>query len=392
MLHTQLHARRPLRLLTAALLACLAPTPAWSESPTESKSSTPSACIPFTHVKTQPMAFTAAPKVRFMVGGRRHEVTMDTGSVGVVLSARLIDNYEELVKKTNAAQGWSFLSSSKLLWVGHWVPLTVTFLDPNDKPIATSSVPVLGVEQEVVCPKYTSGPTCPDTPLKKASKGIIYMGVGFGREKDHQPQGTPDKNPLLNLTSIGQTPVTPQSLKRGYIINPKGVTVGLTPANMAGFDLIKLTKDTDPDHKGDWQPLPMCISVNESPCISGSALIDTGIPQMYLTVPSTVKFDTVPEKDLSVPSRTLKVLAPKSTVKVSFPDAVKPVASYGFTLGDTSNILAPAQAIPSMGKTPAAFVNTGRHFLREFQFLYDAEEGQVGLKRLDKTQETGCGG
>jgi hypothetical protein len=102
--------------------------------------------------------------------------------------------------------GSSFLSSSKRLWVGHWVPLTVTFLDQNDKPVATSFVPVLGVEQEVICPSYVQGTTCPDQPLQQATGDIIYMGVGFAREHDHQPQGTPDKNPLLNLTSIGQKP------------------------------------------------------------------------------------------------------------------------------------------------------------------------------------------
>jgi len=42
--------------------------------------------------------------------------------------------------------------------------------------------------------------------------------------------------------------------------------------------------------------------------------------------------------------------------------------------------------IPSSTEPPppapkkAPFINTGRHFLRQYQFLYDAKQGYVGMK------------
>ncbi|EPX58030.1 hypothetical protein D187_004319 [Cystobacter fuscus DSM 2262] len=58
-----------------------------------------------------------------------------------------------------------------------------------------------------------------------------------------------------------------------------------------------------------------------------------------------------------------------------------PIASYTFTVGNTPppNPLQPAQVITST-KGKSAFVNTGRHFLRGFDVLYDADGGFFGLK------------
>jgi hypothetical protein len=373
------------------MLAGLWPAVATAQAagPANTESFTKSGLIPFYRSQKAPPPFTGAPTVRFRAGGKIHLAAMDTGSVGIALSASQIENYDALLKTKGVSQGWSYLSSSKRLWVGHWVPLTVTFLDNEDRPIASAEVPVLGVEYETRCPDYVSGPTCPDVPRRKAPDTIHYMGVGFGREHDRQPQGTPDKNPFLNITQIGQTQVAPGSMRRGYILSPEGVTVGLTEQNSAGFRLVKLT--ADPLHPGDWQALPMCISVNQSPCVSGSALIDTGITHMYLTVPDSMHFKTVWRPDPSFRQKLLKVLAPGTVVEVRFPGSENPTQSYQFKVGEQCNPAAPTLAIPSGGKNPVVFVNTGRHFLRSFQFLYDADTGQVGLKKLEPPQAApGC--
>ncbi len=106
-----------------------------------------------------------------------------------------------------------------------------------------------------------------------------------------------------------------------------------------------------------------------------------------------MQYQTVSETDASVPGKQFPVLAPMTTVKVSFPNARSPAASYGFAVGD-ENKLAPTQAIPMHRDEQPAFVNTGRHFLRGFRFLYDADGGQVGLKQSSETGSTGtaCGG
>jgi len=103
---------------------------------------------------------------------------------------------------------------------------------------------MLALETQYTCPDWSekaNQPTCAE-PRKTVTRptGIAYMGVGFGREHDGQPQGTPDKNPLLNLTAIDGTPIQPGTYRAGYVVTPSGVHVGLSAANSHDFALGKL--------------------------------------------------------------------------------------------------------------------------------------------------------
>ncbi|HYE49413.1 MAG TPA: hypothetical protein VEB20_07480 [Azospirillaceae bacterium] len=352
---------------------------------------TVSQCIPF--AVPQAVPFTEAPKLSFSVqGSARMTVTMDTGSVGVALASGKIPGYAQLKASPAAKPGYQFLSSSKVLWVGTWVPVVVTLFDGQGQEVATATVPILGVEQSGVCQNYANDGTCPDpNALQPAGNSdIVYMGVGFGREADYQPQGTPDKNVLLNLATVGKTAVTPATFKPGYIIGTTGVTVGLTPQNTQGFGFVKLQPLAQ---YNDWQPVGMCISINGAACAQGTALIDTGIPQSYVTVPSSMTFQTVSAPDASEPSRTVQVLAPGTTVSVAFAGTAGTVATDAFTISAPGiappQPQEPLQVIPWMGKEQKpTFINTGRHFLRQVQFLYDPSGGHVGFK----PQSGGCGG
>jgi hypothetical protein len=366
-------------------LACLlaGALPAVSQGAPDYSAFSASVCIPFANPQSVP--FTDPPKLRFSVsGGSVKTVTMDTGSVGIALAYDQIPNYKRLKVDPDAKPGYQFLSSSKILWKGTWVRTAVTFYD-GSTPVATSLVPVLGVEQEVVCQSYSGGGTCGNIPLHSAKgREIAYMGVGFGREEDHQPQGTPDKNPLLNLNTIAGRAVA-GVFNRGYIIGSTGVTVGLTSVNTRGFSFIKLIPSNE--YSGDWMPASMCVQINGSPCSPGSVLVDTGIPQSYVTVPSSVQFETVQVRDPSDRSKTVGVLASGTVVAVNLPGLPNPVAVDSFTVGQHAPV-EPLLVIPFRSDTRKPFVNTGRHFLRQFQFLYDARNGYVGLKpRAD-----GCGG
>ena len=108
--------------------------------------------------------------------------------------------------------------------------------------------------------------------------GIAMVGVGFAREHDHQSQSTPDKNPLLRIAGGGG------ERRRGYILSPEGVHVGLTGANTRGdFRYIKLQRAAE---RPDWAPLPACISINgQTPPACGSMLMDTGVSAMFITLP-----------------------------------------------------------------------------------------------------------
>lgn len=338
-------------------------------------------CIPFAN--HQAVSFTDAPRLNISVGPVRGytSVQMDTGSVGVALSAGKIPDFEALKARSDSAPGTQYLSSSKILWAGTWVRTTVTLYDRAGKPVAVALVPVLGVERAGHCPSYqTDGTICPD--LAPAVKGdIFYMGVGFGQEADFQPQGTPDKNVLLNLVRMGDLPVDPKSFNPGYIIGRQGIQVGLTAANTAGFRFAKLSPYQQ--YSGDWEPPMGCLTVNPaengSSCLKAKVLVDTGIPQSYMTVPPSTKLTTVKAPDASEPKRQIDVLAPGNSVSVSLPETPEFIAIDAFTIGGNTPV-EPKQVIPSITDKHPPFINTGRHFLRQFQFLYDARQGYLGIK------------
>ncbi len=381
--------RRKGRRVAWAAVACLLAkgVPAASQTTAPDYSGfRASACIPFAS-SPQSQTFTEAPKLKFSVaGGPVRTATMDTGSVGIALAYDQIPNYEELKGQPGSQPGYEFLSSSKVLWVGTWVRTAVTFYDESI-PVATASVPVLGVELHGVCPDYQGNGVCPDPTQLSSAEGsdITYMGVGFGQEADFQPQGTPDKNPFLNLTTLGGRRVRPNKLNKGYIIGGNGVTVGLTAGNAHGFQFIKLAPYAQ--YKGDWSPASMCVRINGSRCFPGTVLVDTGVSESYMTLPLAANYSTVVEPDDSDPSGFIQVLADGTTVGVSLPGVPDPVAVDWFTVGDGTP-LEPRHVIPWQSATSPTFVNTGRHFLRRYQLLYDARNGYIGVK----SQTGGCGG
>lgn len=371
--------------LCAGLLLALGAMPAAAAAPDKAPDyggASASQCIPFAN--PQPVAFTDPPKLNFSIGDSTtiHTVTMDTGSVGIALAAPLIPGFEGL--KAKGSPGTQFLSSSKVLWVGTWVPVTVTLYDRDKRAVATAAVPVLGVERTGYCPAFQkTGQICTDG--MSPAKDVVYMGVGFGQEADFQPQGTPDKNALLNLTSLNGKPIAPGSLNPGYIIGRQGIQVGLTAENSQGFRFTKL--EPYAAYPGDWMMPQGCYVLNPEQnrtatgpiCTPTPILVDTGIPQSYMTVPTGIRFDTVEETDKSDPKRKLPVLAPGTVMEIRLPASGEAIAAASFTMGHGSPVQ-PAQVIPDQTDKYPPFLNTGRHFLRQVQYLYDARQGYVGMK------------
>lgn len=117
--------------------------------------------------------------------------------------------------------------------------MTVTLRDRDNKPVATLEVLILGVEKSGHCDSYrTDRQICSN--LTAPEKPVPYMGIGFGQEPHFQPQGTPDKNVLLNLRSVNGQPIADGTFNKGYIIGRQGIQVGLTAANMSGFRFAQL--------------------------------------------------------------------------------------------------------------------------------------------------------
>ena len=185
------------------------------------------------------------------------------------------------------------------------------------------------------------------------------VGVGFARQGDHQSQSTPDKNPLLRIAGAGA------ERRRGYILSPQGVHIGLTPANTQGdFRYIKLARAAE---RPDWAPLPACISINgQTPPACGTMLMDTGVSAMFITLP---------------PSQTqgqTGSLAPGTDVSIGVGGPDSGFHLYRFTV-DGGSLLAPS-ATHLRVADDRTFVNTSFHLLNGFDMLYDADGGYVAFR------------
>ena len=380
-----------MQLITAFLAASLS-TVVEAQTPSF-KGFTQGIYIPFSNKGSN---YANSPTLKFKHGKTSYDTTMDTGSSNVLLPAANVVGYDA----KNCDFGYEFLSSSKRLYQGCWVKDSEIILMKDDKTaLATATVPILAVATEVICPWYsgTSG-QCPNKPASATTTSsviptpdISYLGVGFGRERDGEIGGTPDYNTLLNLASLGKDgkAIKKHAYKAGYLIGKNGVHVGLTEKNTKGdWKYLKLQKQTaygnDPR---DWQQAPMCISINGSPCQTGNVLVDTGIQQMYIDViPETgLNYTTANVTNPSRKDTMVKALSHGTDVQIFFPDDKNPVGYYNFTVGENKNPAEPLNAIPIMkttGTESDVFVNTGVHFLRDFEIMFDAADGYYGLRYI----------
>jgi hypothetical protein len=300
---------------------------------------------------------------------------LDSGTCGFVVSANGLPGWNAS-DASKSPIGWEFLSSSKRLYSGHWIPGDLYFTNAAVEVRAT--VPILAVEAVTICPNYnetTDTNVCP-TPttgmppvVTPMPFGIQVMGFGFGREADGQPQGTPDKNPFLNIQMVNR-------IRSGYLITKDGITVGLTEANTAGMSFSKLSRRPNSTDRRDWSSIQSCMSVDGGNCTTGPALIDTGVAQMYMTLPLGTK----------VNRSIIPILNNGSTVEVKIGVDGNYVAEERFVVGDAAGInnsVVPSTVRLSLSdpvKSPP-HVNTGRHFLRAWNVAFDACGGFVGFAR-----------
>jgi hypothetical protein len=301
------------------------------------------------------------PKLRISFGARGYDVVMDTGSTGILVSA---DKIPDIAALPSLGPGRLTYSSSGRIMTGTWVVTPVTVSGGNGASITTKPIPVLAVTR-IDCMR--NAPRCEP---REAPRGVAMMGIGFGREKDHQPESGPDKNPFLNFAPsdarAGNAP------RQGYIVTRTGVQVGLTGREgQNGFALVKLERQ--PDGR-DWAQPPVCISVNgtrQAAC--GALLMDTGVTTMFLTVPES----QAPQGIRS--GRHPTTLRAGTTLQFSIPDEAVPQARYKFTVGDEANPLAPRR-LDFIGRDRPPFVNTSVIFLNGFDYLFDAATGHVGFR------------
>ena len=303
-----------------------------------------------------------SPKLGLAVnGGRPIRAVMDTGSLGVVVSARLIPDFDTLeVLKPGEL---TYTSSGRIM-KGVWVKARVTLSGTNGAEVTTRPIPVLAVTH-VDCTR-----TARRCRPRANPTGIAMIGVGFARGGEVEKLGLADRNAFLSLPGMG-TADAPATVRRGYLVTRRGVYLGLSTESAKGMDFIKLARAQG---RAGWAPTPVCLSLGgRTPAACGTALVDTGVSTMYLTLPPAQLAGQTQPNPAGVAT-----LAGGTGLRIAFgPGGAGP--SYTFTAGDRTDPSAP-NAIILVNQPGRVFVNTSVRLLNRFDYLYDADGGFVGFR------------
>ncbi|MEN5083245.1 hypothetical protein ABE438_12235 [Bosea sp. TWI1241] len=303
---------------------------------------------------------TTPPRLALSFGGAPVHAVMDTGSTGIVVAAAHIPDLEAVPQR---GPGTLTYSSSGRIMRGRWVETPVTIAGRDGTRVTTKPLPVLAVE------RIDCGARARDCQPGPAPRHVAMMGIGFAREADHQPQSTPDKNPLLNLPGQGDGQGDGKgdgasAPGRGYVVTRDAVHIGLTAANTRGFRFLPLARAAD---GADWAPLPACIALDAGAPACGTALVDTGVSAMYLTTPAAA-------------AAAGGKLKPGTRLTIRFGSADPAAPGYTFAAGDRADAAAPDRIVLVGGRDRPTFVNTSVHALNVFDYLFDAAGGHVGLR------------
>jgi hypothetical protein len=112
------------------------------------------------------------PHLTLSFGSRRLNAVMDTGSIGVVVSASAIPGFDQLPK--DGPEKLTYTSSGRIMQ-GVWVVVPVTIGGANGASIATRPMTVLAVTS-IDCTETARNCTPRDDP-----RHVAMIGMGFGR-------------------------------------------------------------------------------------------------------------------------------------------------------------------------------------------------------------------
>jgi len=295
--------------------------------------------------------------------------TVDTGSIGTALP--LSDIGPDAVGP--GAPAIKYYDSSGNEFVGFTYLTPITFQMGSAKA-QTDPIRVLAV----------STSAChPDKPCKKAPTfhDFHYLGVGFDRSmaSTADPFQSPRDNALLAIESGSGG-----MMSQGYVLSGSTITAGITSADSFGASNVQLT--SNPTYPGDWNGTPMCIafptSSDKSPVPTcGTMLMDVGIPEMFITFSS----------QSNEPEVVSHGIAADQMIFIYAPDASTSGFAYHFSSGPAGGKTPPTTGMnpSSIGLSvqpsttaAAVFVNTGRHVLFEYKYVFDAQSGLVGFAPL----------
>ncbi len=295
--------------------------------------------------------------------------TIDTGSLGV-----LVTNYE-LVNGPQVhgpgAPGQKFYDSSGLIFSGSYylAPVSVQLTDHSF--VTSNPVLVLSVDSVACHPNY---PNC----QKPKSYALHYLGVGFDRNMTSTGDlfDSPSQNAFLQLTDAQNG----TDINQGYILSARGVTLGVTAADANQFDMVSLSPNSTVP--GDWNPEAGCYQFTTlpgQPQFCGNLLLDVGIDQMFLDLPSDQRPPGSYESDADNPNDVPTGVGMKISVLSS--NSIRLPMSYEFrAVQPPTDPIGPAPTFVQWVPSDNIFVNTGRRPLLAYDYLYSGQCGQVGFR------------
>ncbi|KAH8900500.1 hypothetical protein GQ53DRAFT_633102 [Thozetella sp. PMI_491] len=360
------------------MLACYAEAGPYTEY-------TSSGFIPFLAAGTAGVDWSTNVAVEITINSvgsiaRTFQPIIDTGTCGFMFTALDLPDWNPETEAVPLNAGWEYLSSSHVLYTGYWVWRDVYFNPCDRQQVIKTSIPVLAVTKKVTCSSYSVAvgtDHCPTTPeYIEHNPHVRWMGVGFGREEDGQPQGTPDKNAFINVVSIAGQNMN--SYLQGYKINKMGITLGLTDINTSNMFFQDLPARNPvnwslrtPTIPRDYRSLPSdCISFdNQETCYPGETLLDTGIGKAFMRVPMGVVMPRDP---------FTKNLNPEVRVAVDLGSPA--LFTERFTTG--TPVAVEPDSVEAFKSARGSFFNTGRHVYRAWNTAYDSVNGRYGMAAI----------
>ncbi len=303
-------------------------------------------------------------------GGNTLFPTMDTGSTGVAISANLLS-----LASPSGEQGWVFYNSTGLLLTGVYNTVTLTLLGGKDAAgnpaTVEATLPIL-VVTGATC--LGIGANAQDCNAGNGQSNTLMMGVGFDRNTmgtgavntsnpsaaasylNNAPTTSQAYNPFLNIAGMSSG-----DLRRGYIVTPDGVALGLTAANTSAaaytYGQLALASAGQNGAANNWQAVQATVTAGTVRG-TGTLLMDTGVSDAFIGLPGAPTTQAA--------NGTLVTLS-----------LVGGSATYSFVVGDTAN---PQTPNPVYLFNPAStFVNSSLHTYAGFNVLFDADGGFVGI-------------
>lgn len=311
--------------------------------------------------------------------GNQDTFIMDTGSAGMVV---FNTSFSPPVGATPAYTGViQSYKSNNLLFEGDVYNTSIEIGTSGNS--VTANVPVLFATQQRCA---DPGQAC---KLLSKHESWRFMGVGFGEPPTGTtawPLNETQRNPLFNITAINGVPAQPT---QGWIMGSDGITVGLTAANTAGFSPAGLEQlggtpgnfnrataavFASPTVGGQAPPSP-------SPSLfSGTVLVDSGVSYAMMVLdPGAAQPNTV-----TCPYGPNTCTGAGITITVYLGNPLDPLIYQVITGANGAISASPyEEAAPDFVnqlQDSAAFWNTSYHFYNAYNYLFDAQSGQVGYR------------